>query len=82
MFAGFLGARPNGKPSKGKQKIRTLLLQEKGSDFSDLVDLIGIEPTTLRMRTVRSPRLSYRPIIKPPSTDGQEFEIQATRAGG
>ena len=55
MFAGFLGARPNGKPSKGKQKIRTLLLQEKGSDFSDLVDLVGFEPMTSRMRTERSP---------------------------
>ena len=31
-----------------------------------LVDSKGIEPSTLRMRTVRSPRLSYEPeyIIK------------------
>ena len=27
-----------------------------------LVDPKGIEPSTLRMRTVRSPRLSYAPI--------------------
>ena len=55
MFAGFLGARPNGKPTEGKQKIRTHLPQEKGSDFSDLVDLVGFEPMTSRMRTERSP---------------------------
>ena len=46
MFAGFLGARPNGKPTEGKQKIRTHLPQEKGSDFSDLVEISGIAPLT------------------------------------
>ena len=29
-----------------------------------LVDSKGIEPSTLRMRTVRSPRLSYEPKYK------------------
>ena len=29
----------------------------------DVVDLKGLEPSTSRMRTERSPRLSYRPIV-------------------
>ena len=29
-----------------------------------VVDLKGIEPSTLRMRTVRSPKLSYKPSMK------------------
>ena len=40
----------------GKRKTRTRCRQQTDSDFRILVDLIGIEPTTLRMRTVRSPK--------------------------
>ena len=35
-----------GTPTEVKQKIRTLLRKEKGSDFSDLVEISGIEPLT------------------------------------
>lgn len=44
-----------------KRKIRTLLQSETGSDFSCLVDPKGIEPSTLRMRTVRAPSCATGP---------------------
>ena len=51
----FIAAQPRHSHFQRKRKIRTLLQSETGSDFSCLVDLKGFEPTTLRMRTVRSP---------------------------
>ena len=44
-FSALLERCPN-SILPGKQKIRTLLPQEKGSDFSDLVEISGIEPLT------------------------------------
>ena len=44
----------SGSTFRRKQKIRTLLQSETGSDFYDLVDLEGFEPLTSRMRTERS----------------------------
>ena len=35
-----------------------------GSDLFVVVDLKGLEPSTLRMRTVRSPKLSYKPTFE------------------
>lgn len=40
-----------------------------------LVDLKGFEPTTLRMRTVRSPRLSYGPKSTVPKTEQENKAI-------
>ena len=40
-----------------------------------LVDPIGIEPTTLRMRTVRSPRLSYGPKSTVPKAEQKNKAI-------
>ena len=39
---------------KNSRSYETAVL-ERSEISSDVVDLIGIEPTTLRMRTVRSP---------------------------
>ena len=45
-----------------------------------LVDPIGIEPTTLRMRTVRSPRLSYGPKSTVPKAE-QKKQYEIIRCG-
>ena len=48
--------------------------------ISILVDPIGIEPTTLRMRTVRSPRLSYGPKSTVPKAE-QKKQYEIIRCG-
>ena len=47
------------------------------TDFVHMVDPKGIEPSTLRMRTVRSPRLSYGPKSTVPKAEqkNKQYEI-------
>ena len=51
-----------------------------GSDMRSMVDPKGIEPSTLRMRTVRSPRLSYGPKATVPKTEQQKKQYEIISA--
>ena len=47
--------RSNFNPVCGIIVVKRKITAELAVIFLEMVDLIGIEPTTLRMRTVRSP---------------------------
>ena len=58
-------------------KTRSPLFEKsvRKADFIHMVDPKGIEPSTLRMRTVRSPRLSYGPKSTVPKAEQKNKAI-------
>ena len=80
FIAEYKQTRTHRPPAQGSDLFVVVELKEqnpnpKSSDLRVLVDPKGIEPSTLRMRTVRSPRLSYGPKSTVPKTEQENKAI-------